>query len=175
MIAKDNTYKVMKLFFDSPEKKFHIREIARLVRLSAPGVINIIGKLKKEGLVISRKEKVVVNVQVAKTEDFRLLKRCYNIQNLNRSGIISFLRDRYEEPEAIVLFGSYSKGEDISTSDIDIAIVTQKALTLDIKKFEKKLKKKINIYEAHIKTAEKEFMNELANGTVLHGYLMMVK
>ena len=42
MIIKDNNYKVMKLFFDSPEKKMHIREIARMTKLSPPGVLKIV-------------------------------------------------------------------------------------------------------------------------------------
>jgi len=42
------------------------------------------------------------------------------------SGLIALLKDKYEEPEAIVVFGSYARGEDTSESDIDIAVVTKK-------------------------------------------------
>lgn len=174
MLTKDNKYKVMKLFFDSPEKRFHIREIARMTDLSAPGVLKILKKLKEEGLLISEKGKVVENVKASRNEKFFLLKKSYNILSLLESGLTDFLRDKYEEPEAIIVFGSYSRGEDTSESDIDIAIVTKKEIKLDLKKFEKALKRKINTYEIQIDKSEKEFLNNLANGTIVYGYLKVL-
>ena len=174
MLTKDNTYKVMKLFFDNTERKFHIREIARQTNLSAPGVLKILKKLKKENLLISEKENVVENVRITKSEKFFLLKKCYNFLSLYESGLTDFLKDKYEEPEAIVVFGSYSNGEDTSQSDIDVAIVTKKSVELDLKKFEKILKKKINILEIEIGGSEKEFLNNLANGTVIYGFLKVL-
>ena len=175
MLTKDNNYKVMKLFFDNSERKFHIREIARQTNLSAPGVLKILKKLKKENLLVSEKENVVENVRISKSEKFFLLKKCYNFLSLYESGLTDFLKDKYEEPEAIVVFGSYSNGEDTSQSDIDIAIVTKKSVELDLKKFEKILKKKINILEIQIGGSEKEFLNNLANGTVVYGFLKVLQ
>ena len=175
MLTEDNNYKVMKLFFDNPEKKFHIREIARQTCLSASGVLKILKKLKKENLLISERENVVENVEASRSEKFFQLKKTYNIRSLFESGLIERLRDLYEEPEAIVLFGSYSKGEDTSQSDIDIAIVTKKAAHLDLKKFEERLRRKINVYEIQIEAAEKEFLNNLANGTVVYGFLRVLR
>lgn len=175
MLLKDNTYKVMKLFFDSPERRFHIREMARLTKLSTTAITKIVGKLKKEGLLMSMKTKMVEEVHFLRTDKTLLLKRCDNLQRLFESGLVKFLKDEYEEPEAIVLFGSYSKGEDISTSDIDIAVVTKKELKLDLKRFERILKRKVSIYEIQIRTAEKDFLNSLANGIVLCGYLKVLE
>ena len=171
MLTKDNNYKVMKLFFDNPEKKFHIREIARQTGLSAPGVLKIVKKLKEESLLVSERENVVENVKASRNEKFFLLKKAYNALSLFESGLVHRLRDAYEEPEAIVIFGSYSKGEDTSQSDIDIAVATKKEAQLDLKQFEKYLKRKISIYEIQISDSEKEFLNNLANGTVVYGFL----
>ena len=174
MLTKDNSTKVLRVFFDGPEKKFHIREIARITKLSPPGVMKIIKNLVKEDLLISVKGKVVKNVAASKSEKFVQMKRFFNLYLLYECGIASFLRQKYEEPEAIVLFGSYSKGEDISKSDIDIAVVTRKNMDLDTKKFEKFLKRKVNIHEIRIENAEKDFLNSLSNGIVLYGYLKVV-
>ncbi|MBI5060836.1 MAG: nucleotidyltransferase domain-containing protein [Candidatus Aenigmarchaeota archaeon] len=84
------------------------------------------------------------------------------------------MRNKYEEPEAIIVFGSYSRGEDQSGSDIDIAIITKKRINVSTVEFEKRLKRKINIYEIQIKHAEKEFLNTLANGIVLYGHMRVV-
>jgi predicted nucleotidyltransferase len=175
VLTKDNNYKVMKLFFDNPEKKFHIREIARQTGLSAPGVLKIVKKLKEESLLVSERENVVENVKASRNEKFLQLKKANNILSLFESGLIDSLRDNYEEPEAIVVFGSYSKGEDISQSDIDIAVVTKKEAQLDLKGFEKYLRRKIRIYEIQISDAEKEFLNNLANGTVVYGFLRILQ
>ncbi|MFH0837260.1 MAG: nucleotidyltransferase domain-containing protein [Candidatus Aenigmatarchaeota archaeon] len=174
MITKDNTTMVMELFFKHPDEKFHLRYLERLTGLSLPGVRKIVNKLRKEGLLESKKENVVLNYYATRNEKFNMLKKCYNIYSLQSSGLLDFLRKRYEEPEAIVLFGSYGKGEDISGSDVDIAVITTKRISVDILIFEKRLERKITIHEISLKKAEKEFLNTLVNGIVLYGYLKVL-
>ena len=70
MIIKDNILRVMDIFFKYPEKKFHLRELERLTHLSMPGVRKIVGKLKKNGLLNSKKEKVVKNFYASRNEKF---------------------------------------------------------------------------------------------------------
>ena len=175
MLTKDNTLMVARWFFDEPERDFHLRELARLTDLSAPGVRKILWKLEKEGLIIIAKGKVAQSIRAARTPYFTFKKRLYNMDALWRSGVIDSLNDAYEEPEAIVLFGSYAKGEDASQSDIDIAVVTKKKIPFSATKFEKALHHRLHIIETDIKRAEPEFLNALANGIVLSGYLTVVK
>ena len=170
MITKNNVLRVMELFFKNPENKYHLRELERLISLSMPGVRKIVKKLEKEGLLESKKEAVVQNFYAKRDEKFISLKRSYNLYSVYDSGLLQFLKEKYEEPEAIILFGSYSKGEDTSKSDIDIAIITHKQMSLSLAQFEKKLSRKITIYETIIKKTEEEFLNTLANGIILHGY-----
>lgn len=74
-------------------------------------------------------------------------------------------------PDAIVLFGSFSRGEDVKESDIDLFMVA-KEKQLDIAKFEKYLDKQINIiWEENFNRLSKELRNNIINGIVLHGYL----
>ncbi len=174
MITKDNTLKVMELFFRYPERKFHLRELERLTKLSMPGVRKIAKKLEKERLLLSEKERHVTNFYAARNEKFVFLKRAYNLYSVFNSGLLDFLKDLYEEPEAIILFGSYSKGEDISKSDIDIALIASKRESPDLSVFENRLGRKIRLYEINIRKAEPEFLNTLANGIVLHGYLKVI-
>lgn len=175
MITKDNNYKIMKLFFDSPEKKFYIREIARLTGISSTGVIKIIKRLKKELLLVSKKTKVVEEVRPYFSGRFITLKRTYNLYNVLDSKITSLLRDFYEEPEAIILFGSYAEGTDSSNSDIDIAIITKKENMPQLGAYERKLKKKISLYPVGLKKASDEFKNSIANGIVLNGFVEIIK
>jgi len=168
VLRKNNTWKILELFLQNPERSFHIREIARLVSLSPPSVSKIVAELKKDGLLVSKKEKMVENVSAPRTEKFVWLKRSYNLHSLYGSGLVDFLRKEYQEPEAIVLFGSYAMGEDTSKSDIDIGIVTDEAKELDLQKFERILGRKINVHE------KKEFLNNIINGIVLYGCLKVL-
>jgi len=171
MITKDNNYKVMSIFFKYPERKFHLRELERLTKLSLPGVRKIVLNLEKEGLLMSKKEKMVKNFYASRNEKFVQLKRSYNLYEVFSSGLLEFLKSKYNEPEAIILFGSYSKGEDTSQSDIDIAIITHQHKDLQLDIFEKELARKIMIYEITIEKSEKEFLKTLINGILLSGYL----
>lgn len=165
----------MEFFFRHPERKFHLRELERLTGLSMPGVRKIADRLVKEGLLESKREKVVKNYYAKRDEKFVQIKRAYNLYSIFSSGVLDFLKSKYKEPEAIVLFGSYGKGEDISKSDIDIAVITPKHEKLDFSGFEDKLARKIKIYEIKLEKAEKEFLNTLSNGIILHGYLKVVQ
>lgn len=175
MITKDNILKVMEVFFRHPEASFHLRELERLTGLSLPGVIKITGKLEKENLLKSKKERMTKNFSAAQNAKFISLKRSYNLYSLFNSGLTDFLKDKYQEPEAIVLFGSYSRGEDISKSDIDIAVITNSRKNLDLRSYEKRLERKIEIHEIRINKAGDEFLNTLANGIVISGYLTVVR
>jgi len=171
MIEKNNTHKIMEFFLKYPERKFHLRELERLTKLSLPAVKKITEKLEKRDLLKSKKEKILKNIYATRNQKFIQLKRAYNMHSLFSVGLIDYLKNIYEEPEAIILFGSYSKGEDISKSDIDIAVIIPYHKKIDISKFEKKLARKIKIYEIQIEKAEKDFLNTLINGIVISGYL----
>ena len=174
MLTKNNILKVLDVFFDDPDRKFHIRELARIAKMSPPGIIKITGKLEKWGLLTVEKNGLTTDLSASKTDAFFHLKRSVNLYKVYESGVVDFLKKNYEEPEAIVLFGSYSRGEDTSRSDIDIAVITNKKTGSDMSKFEKILKRKISIHAVKINLAEKDFINTLSNGIVLSGYLKVL-
>ncbi len=165
----------MRLFFESPEKKFHIRQIARLTGISSTGVIKIVKKLKKNGLLKSRKERMVEEVEADFEGRFLPVKRAYNLVSLYDCGLVKALKEFYEEPHAIVLFGSHGEGTDISKSDVDLAIITKKNEIPDLSKFERILHRKIRLLTISLDKTAAEFKNSLANGIVLSGYLEVIK
>ena len=175
MITKDNNLKVMELFFKFPYTSFHIREIARLTGLSSTGVIKIIKKLKKEKLLLSKKANNMEEIKPDFNGRFLIIKRLYNIYSIYDSGLIDYIKSYYEMPQSIILFGSYSNGTDTEKSDIDLGVVSAKKEIPDFKKFETRLSRKINLHLIEIKNTPKEFINSLANGIVLEGFVEMVK
>lgn len=165
---------ILEFFLKNPTAKQHIREIARQTKFSPAGALKSLKKLQKEGIIIQTKNRAIT-VYKANTASLEWLplKRIYNLQSLYDCGLIQSLKGSYNEPEAIVLFGSYAKGEDTEQSDIDIAIITKENITIDLKPFESKLSRKINILEVDLQSSKKEFLNTLANGIVLEGYLTL--
>jgi predicted nucleotidyltransferase len=175
MLEKNNMQKLLGLFFQFPTQRFHIREIARELKISAPTVSTLVNRLVREGLLNRTKTKVLDEVKANfDSKEFRWHKRLYNITKLYDSNFIDFLEEQYGRPEAIVAFGSFSRGEDVEKSDIDIAIITKRQLKLNLNKFEKLFKRNISLHEIGLSKAGKEFLNNLANGIVLSGYLELL-
>lgn len=107
-------------------------------------------------------------------------EKCNIIYNLNfayQSGLVEFLNERFNNPKSIILFGSFRKGEDISTSDIDIAIDTEEAeeyetvTTKELIEFEKIINRKIQMHLFNRKNIDINVFNNIANGIVLLGFL----
>ncbi|MBI2045750.1 nucleotidyltransferase domain-containing protein [Candidatus Pacearchaeota archaeon] len=70
----------------------------------------------------------------------------------------------------IILFGSYSRGEDTKTSDIDLAVIGRKDKILDLYEFEASLNRKINVnfYESW-KKIHIHLKNNLLDGIIFSG------
>lgn len=170
MIEKSTTQKVLEILFENPSIEFHLRELSRLLKLSMPTIISATDILSKEKLIMKIKGKVITKVMANRENiDFARYKRLYNLERIYTSGIVDYLLTAYNHPKSIILFGSYSRGEDIGSSDIDIAISTNKKLSLDLVKYEKTLNRSINIHEVNLDKVSEEFKANLANGIVLEG------
>lgn len=169
-----NTDKVLKELFRSPNYKFHIRELARIAKLNPNTIINIINKFEKENLIRKEPQGHVVEICLnLENKETIWKKRLFNLSEVYSSGIVDFLIKGYS-PKSISLIGSYSRGEDIEKSDIDIVVVSNKKEIIDLNNFEKKLGKKIHLLILSDKISE-EFFNNLINGIVIYGYLRKEK
>lgn len=86
--------------------------------------------------------------------------------------MVLFLDEKFDHPTLIV-FGSYSKGEDTEESDIDLYLETSSKKEINLEVFEKKLKRNISIIRQRNinELKNKELANNILNGIVLNGYL----
>lgn len=169
MLFKNNKYKVLELFFDMPGTEFNIRRIARLTKTSTTTVASALKELLKKEMVRKRKAGNAVFISANReSAQFIREKRLHNIEKIYNSGLVEYLVKEYSEPDAIILFGSFSRGEDTENSDIDIAVINGKGAS-KIGHFEDVLKRKISLHEINLRDLEKEFFLNLANGFVLYG------
>ena len=175
MIEKNTIQRILAYFFEHPTQEIHLRELARQVDVSLPSVLEAIKKLRKEALVIVTK-KIAFTLVKANAEYTRFirLKRISNLERLYESQFVDFLIKTCHQPQAIVCFGSYSRGEDTEQSDIDIAVLgaQQKEIEeIDLTGFERKLHRKISLHVFNIHQLSEEFKSNLSNGIVLEGAL----
>jgi predicted nucleotidyltransferase len=172
MLNKSNIDKIVELVFKQPTAKFTIRELARKAGIAPPTALYIVRALKKEGIVrearVARASQISANLE---SLAYRRKKLVYNLDSVFSSGLIDFLIKAYNDPKAIILFGSYARGEDIERSDVDIAVMTTEEKRHDLKSFEKTLSRIISIHEVEPNKVSKEFISSLCNGIVLWGAL----
>jgi len=171
MLKLSNQQKILRIFFDNPLEKFHIRELARITGLNPNTVLNILTDLEKENLVCRNKKNYVVEVCANFNNYFKKLKQMDNLKRINESKIIEFLIKEFS-PEAISIIGSYSVGEDLENSDLDIAVISKnKIKSLSLSRFEKVLGRKIHLIVTNYDSMSEEFYVNLINGIILYGYL----
>lgn len=175
MLQKCSIFKVAGIFFDEPTKAHYLAEISNKVGLAHTSIKKHLLQLEKLSIIKeSLEKKGKRNFPVYKadleSERYKKYKKINNIIQIEESGLIDFLKERLM-PKSIVLFGSYSRGEDIEDSDIDLFIECEKE-EIDVGKFEKQLNKKIELhFKEDFKKYAKELKNNIVNGIVLYGYL----
>lgn len=175
LLKNYNLFKVLNVFFDDPIKDFQLREISRIIGLTHKSVLIYLNQLLKWGL-IKTNTKTLYKSYNANTENnfFKRYKKITNQTKIYESKLVDYLYEKLM-PNTIVLFGSYAKGTDIKTSDIDLFIETKEE-KIDVTNFEEKLGRKIHlVFEKDINNLSPELKNNIINGIVLSGNLRLLK
>ena len=160
-------------FFMNPTKKMRVRQIERELKLPLPSVIRYCKELEKEEIL--KKETISgVSVYLADrvSKKFLIAKRLFNLNSIFESGLLDYMIKEYFNP-VIVLFGSYSKGEDIEESDIDLYVETPKKHEFKLQKFEKILNRRIQIfnYKTIKDLPNPHLRNNIINGITINNFL----
>jgi predicted nucleotidyltransferase len=169
MLIESNTQKFLALIFKYPTSGFTIREIAKRLNISPPTASSISKKLEKIGLIRLEKEKVQYKVfGNIENETFKDIKRIFNIFSL--LPLKDFLIKEFN-PDLIVVYGSYSMGEDIEDSDIDIFVESVRKKQVNLSRFEKKLGRSIHLIVDKFGNLPKELRINIVNGVILYGVI----
>jgi len=156
-----------------------LRGVARALNKSPTAVSNALNELKEDGLIKVKKSEnmnllsIEFNRNNQRAVEF---KRVENLKLVYGSGLVKFLEENFPG-NTIILFGSYSRGEDVwankieeHTSDIDIAIIGTKGKNIKLTEFNRKLERSviINFYSS-FKKIHKHLRDNILNGIVLSG------
>lgn len=170
---------ILRLLCIKAGQTLNLRGIARSLKVSPTAVSNALTELEKEELVKIKKSEAINLLAIEFNRDNSKavqLKRVENLKMIYESGLSDFLYNEFPGC-TIILFGSYSKGEDVyfgsgneRNSDIDIAIIGIKSKDIDLTKFNKLLERVIlvNFYKSWSEI-HKHLKDNILNGIVLGG------
>lgn len=166
--------KVLEFFIKEPEQEVHIRKISKILKKSPTTISKYLRNFEKQGILKSkRKLNHLLFKANLENEKFKILKLNYNLKSLYESKIINYLVEEFNYPEAIILFGSFSKAENTQKSDIDILVISPLKKDVELNKFEKKLNSEVQLFvysKKTLKKINKELMNKFVNGIVVYGF-----
>ncbi len=153
-------------------EKLSQRQIAIYLKVSPTAVAKALFQLSAADIVIKKRERSMNLIMVGlnrSNQKILQLKRIENLKSIYSSRLLEFLEDKLPGT-TIILFGSYSRGEDTINSDIDIAIIGRSEKFLELKCFESVLERRINLnFYISFDQINKELKENLCNGIVLAG------
>jgi predicted nucleotidyltransferase len=167
----ENHQRLLAQFYYFPTKSFYLRELSRSIALAPLSTRRYLDALHKAGLIVRETHDLYPKYRAnQENERFRQLKKLFFMQELYDSNLLTAL-ERKCRPKAIILFGSACRGEDIETSDVDIAVFSGD-IPIDMVPFESRFHRKINVFFVKdFGKLSKELKNNLLNGVIMYGYM----
>tara|TARA_Y100000034_G_scaffold133269_2_gene198279 strand:- start:77 stop:583 length:507 start_codon:yes stop_codon:yes gene_type:complete len=155
--------KIKELFFEYPNKEFTIREIAKKTKIPKSTVQKYLVYLRKEGLITKKNS---ANIEFF----YKIEKITFFMKKIAKSELIDFLVSELN-PSCIILFGSIRKSDSNFESDIDLFVESYEEKKLNLEKYEKKLKHKVDLHiRKKIHDLNDNLFNNVVNGIKLQGY-----
>ncbi|MFB6200263.1 MAG: nucleotidyltransferase domain-containing protein [Candidatus Nanohaloarchaea archaeon] len=167
-LVNDSRSELAEFFCTYPTGEFSISELAEETGFSKPWISEKVDELEETGFLTVEKRR---NLKIARfnreNQESINTKRIINLEQLYSSGLVSKLEEKYMHPETIVLFGSFSRGEDTEKSDIDIAVISFETADIETEVMERP----VSIHEFEPGSVPENMKETLANGINLQGYL----
>ena len=163
---------ILRFLFIKSGMTFTERSLANNLKVSPTAVSNSLEVLEKHELLIVKKDEESGRLSIGLNKDNSrvfFMKRVENFGFIYESGFADYISERFPGC-TIILFGSYSFGEDTVGSDIDIAIIGASKKSLNTEKFEKILERSISInFYDNFNEIKKPLRENILNGIVING------
>ena len=160
------------------DRAFSLTDLAKESGVAKSNIGPLVKEFEEMGLIsIERLTKIWRIRANLSSWAFKKSKIVRNLNFIYQSGLVEYLNEKFRNPRAIILFGSYRTGDDVSTSDIDIAIESDEPREMntihlaELESFENVIHRKIQIHTFHRKHVDQHVFSNIANGIVLLGHL----
>lgn len=168
--------KVLAWFYAYPQDEISLSDLCKEVEISKTTGNHIISLLEKQGFLVVRPLGRVWRIQADIHHPYFTRKKIpFNLQLTYESGIIEWIHENIPSARTIILFGSYRKGDDIETSDLDIAVEVidekNEVVQLTLKNFGYRIDVPVQIHIFSRKSIDRNLFSNIANGVILEGFL----
>src|SRR3989338_11081409 len=169
--------KVLIWFFSFPEKEMSLNDLSEALKISKTTANRVVKRLENEGFLSKEVLGKIWRISCNRDHAYTYSRKVsYNLMMVYDSGIINEVHKIIENPRAIILFGSYRKGDDTEKSDIDLAVETLDNKGLRIHElgvlpklgYRKGVKVTLHIFSRN--KIDLNLFANIANGIVLEGF-----
>ncbi len=170
--------KVILWFFSYPYKEMSLNDLSVELGIAKTTARKIVFQLVEEEFL--KKEELGkvwrINCNVGHIYNYTI-KVANNLENIYKGNIVQEIHKAIPNARAIILFGSYRKGDDTEKSDIDIAVevLDNEKLSIQelgvIEKFNYRKNVQVNVHLFSRNQIDLNLFNNIANGIMLDGFL----
>lgn len=170
--------RVLHWFFDYPTTEISLSNLATKTKTSKVQTTRIVKRLEQERFL---KKTVHGRLWVIRADQMHpnlsTKKITWNLERIYASGLLTLIKEKFQNSKAIVLFGSYRKGDDLPESDIDIAVEVAGNKPLEIielgmfPRFGYRQKVPVRVHVFSRKRIDLNLFANIANGIVMDGFL----
>ncbi len=173
-------WKILSHFLAHPNTSFHIKQLARILKVSPASVSSAVKSFEEDGL-LSKEEKGLAHIYRLDADNSTIapLKKAYGIAFV----LSSKPKERFLEIDpniiSLALFGSYAEGNFDEKSDIDFLVVTNSGKEILInaaKRLEDELEKEVSLsvlklseWRAMAKKGDAFYKRTIENHVLLYG------
>ncbi len=165
-------------FFAYPQEEFTLNDLTKKLEVSKTTTHLVINQLVKEGFLEKRVLGKLWQIKAnPHHSSFTTRKIPFNLQYIYESGILEWITAHIPNAQAVILFGSYRKGEDIVGSDIDIAVEIPENQKTDtnthvlLQQLGYRKNVTVTVLRYARSTIDLNVFANIANGIVLRGFL----
>ena len=163
--------KIFRLLCIKSGENLNQRQIAKLLNATPSGIAKALTMLEKKQIVNVKRDNLMNlnSITLNRNQKIMQMKQIENLKQIYETELVDFLENEFPG-STIIMFGSFTRGEDTTNSDIDLAIIEAKNKTINLKEFETKLERTINInFYKSFSEINKHLKENLCNGITLSG------
>lgn len=170
--------KTLYWFFSFPNVSLGLNDLSEALKISKTTAKRVVLQLMEEGFLKREILGKIWRISCDPNHPYNFTRKiCYNLTLIYESSILKIIHDQIKNPRAIILFGSYRKGDDTEKSDIDIAVEVlgneevRIEQLVEVLNFGNRKNVLINLYVFSRNKVDLNLFANIANGIVLDGFL----
>lgn len=175
----ERTYeKCLAYTYAFPQRTIGLNELSTLIKSSKSATKQAVEALMVQQFFVRETVGKAWLLSVNEAHPFLKIKKIpYHLDKIYESGVVDVIHKEVPHARAIILFGSYRKGDDTEKSDIDIAaeVIDNKELEIVLLGVIRQIGYRKNVpVNVHLFSRNKIDLNlfaNIANGIVLDGFL----